>query len=263
MGTISGTIATLGWCRRFDPMGLEEHVTPEALLTRIADGRTDLVWTYVAQGHPATATQGGARLLEWCAYYGDVSAMRFLLGHGEVLSSLGANLGLNGAAFHGHWRLCEFLIECGADVNGSDAETGETPLHSALCASDRKEQDLVVRVLLAHGADADRATKPSVETGCFMRDCRTKGETPLHRAAAFGTEAAIDLLLAAGARLDARDMHGDTPLGWASWYCRPDTILRKLCYGKHSIHPDRKPMQAALFGWPHGRSQSEGTRERG
>ena len=32
-----------------------------------------------------------------------------------------------------------------------------------------------------------------------MRDCRTKGETPLHRAAAFGGEETIDLLLAAGA----------------------------------------------------------------
>ena len=65
-----------------------------------------------------------------------------------------------------------------------------------------------------------------------MRDCRTKGETPLHRAAAFGTEATIQMLLDAGARLDAKDMNGDSPLGWASWYARPRAIIRKLCYGK-------------------------------
>ncbi|MBI3932037.1 MAG: ankyrin repeat domain-containing protein [Acidobacteria bacterium] len=194
------------------------------------------------------------RLIEWCAYYGDVSAVRFLLDHGEPLSSLGANLGLNGAAFHGHWQLCEFLIENGADVNAAGAETGETPLHSALCTSDRDAHDLVVRVLLAHGADVNRASRPSVETSCFMRDCRTKGETPLHRAAAFGSAVTIDLLLAAGARLDARDANGETPLGWGSWYGRADAILRRLCYGTHSIRADRKPMQVSLLGWPHGRS---------
>ena len=58
-----------------------------------------------------------------------------------------------------------------------------------------------------------------------MRDCRTKAETPLHRAAAFGTEETIQLLLDAGARVDAKDMNGDSPLTWASWHLRPDSIL--------------------------------------
>ena len=68
-------------------------------------------------------------------------------------------------------------------------------------------------------------------TNHFMRDIRTRGETPLHRAAAFGTEATIQMLLDAGARTDARDMNGDSPLTWASWHLRPRSILRKLCYG--------------------------------
>jgi len=230
-------------------------VTGEALLERIADGRTDLVWTYVAQGHPAAATNGGVdRLLLWSAYYGDVSAVRFLLEHGGSLQALGANLGLNGAAFHGHWQLCEFLLEGGADANGAEPDTGETPLHSALCTPLRERHDLVVRVLLAHGADPNRATRPAVETDSFMRDCRTRGETPLHRAAAFGNEGTMELLLAAGARVEARDANGDTPLGWASWHGRPDAILRKLCYGEHSIRPDRKPMHVSLLGWPRGRA---------
>lgn len=114
----------------------ERHVTTHELHARIADGRTDLVWDFVAQGHPATfATGDGVHLIQWCAYYGDVSAVRFLLGEGETLSALGDDLGLNGAAFHGHWRLCEFLCEQGADVNTANANTGETPLHSALCTT--------------------------------------------------------------------------------------------------------------------------------
>jgi ankyrin repeat protein len=234
-------------------------VGADALLERIADGRTDLVWSYVAQGHPATAAaKDGRPLVQWCAYYGDVSAIRFLLERGESLATLGANYDLGGAAFHGHWRLCEFLIEGGADPNAAEAATGETPLHSALCTPERRAHDLVLRVLLAHGADPNRATKPGAETGAFMRDCRTRGETPLHRAAAFGGEETIDLLLAASASREALDMHGDTPLGWASWYGRPDAILRRLLYGPHRLHPERKSMAAYLLGWPRGGPAGKG-----
>ncbi len=120
-----------------------------------------------------------------------------------------------------------------------------------LCAPpDRPERDRVLKVLLANGANPNAVTKPSAETGGFMRDCRTKGETPLHRAAAFGTEDTIQLLLDAGAVIDAKDMNGDSPLGWASWYTRPDAILRKLCYGDFRIHPQRRPMREDLLGDP-------------
>ena len=222
------------------------------MLKRIADGRTDLVFDFLAAGHAATSVDGdGTPLIKWCAYYGDVSAMRFLLAHGESLQSLGDNLDLNGAAFHGHWRLCEFLIEQGADVNQPLPDTGEAPLHAALCTPDRLAHDLVIRVLLAHGAKPNCATKPGVETGGFMRDCRTKAETPLHRAAAFGTEDTIQLLLDARANIQAKDMNGDSPLTWASWYVRPDSVLRLLCYGEFSIRPKRRSMSAYLLGKPY------------
>lgn len=221
------------------------------MLNRITDGRTDLVFDLLAAGHAATSVSGGASLINWCAYYGDVSGVRFLLANGESIQSLGDNLGLNGAAFHGHWRLCEFLIEEGADVNKPLPDTGETPLHAALCTTNRVAHDLVMRVLLGHGANADCVTKPGVETGGFMRDCRTKAETPLHRAAAFGTEETIQLLLDARANIEAKDMNGDSPLTWASWYARPDSVLRLLCYGEFSIRPKRRSMSAYLLGEPH------------
>jgi len=203
------------------------------MFDQITDGRTDLVFDYVAAGHAATsADKGGVSLIKWCAYYGDVSAIKFLLANGESLQSLGENYELNGAAFHGHSRLCQFLIEQGADVNKPLPDTGESPLHSALCTANRQAHDLVIKVLLTNGANPNCVTKPSVETDAFMRDCRTKAETPLHRAAAFGTEETIQMLLDAGARIDAKDMNGDSALTWASWYLRPRSILRKLCYGK-------------------------------
>ncbi len=208
------------------------------MLTQIADGRTDLVFDYLAQGHAADAVDGGGvSLIKWCAYYGDVSAIRYLLSRGASLDALGENLDLNGAAFHGHWQLCQFLIERGADVNHALPDTGETPLHAAMCKANRPAYNLVLTVLLAHGADPNRATNAGVETGAFMRDCRTRGETPLHRAAAFGDAEAVQLLLDAGAVIDARDAHGDTPLSWASWHLRPAAILRLLCHGPHAISP--------------------------
>jgi len=222
------------------------------MVDRIADGRTDLVFTYVTDGHAAHSTdRNGVSLLQWCAYYGDVTAIRFLLAHGESLASLGENLDLNGAAFHGHWQLCQFLIDNGADANHRLADTGESPLHVALSTSDRRAHDLVIKVLLANGANPNCVTKESAPTGCFMRDCRTKAETPLHRAAAFGTDETIQLLLDAGAKKDAKDMNGDSPLSWASWHLRPGSILRKLCYGDFFIHPDQAGMRANLLGKPH------------
>jgi ankyrin repeat protein len=222
------------------------------MLDRIRDGRTDLVFDYFKAGLAATsADKDGVSLIKWCAYYGDVSAVRFLLANGESLESLGDDRGLFGAAFHGHWPLCQFLIENGAAVNRPQPDSGETPLHAALCTADRSAHDLVVKILLAHGADPNRKTAASAETGCFMRDCRTKAETALHRAAAFGNEEIIQLLLDAGAVIDAKDMNGDSPLSWASWYLRPDPILRKLCYGNFSIHPDRRSMRDNLLGRPH------------
>jgi ankyrin repeat protein len=221
------------------------------MLEKITDGHTDLVFDYLAAGHAATETdQSGVSLIQWCAYYGDVSAMKFLLANGASLDTLGDNLGLIGACFHGHWRLCQFLIERGADVNLPMSDTAETPLHSTLCKGGQAH-NLVLQVLLTSGANPNCATKKSVETGGFMRDARTKGETPLHRAAAFCDEQAIQLLLDAGAAVDAKDQNGDSPLTWASWYLRPASILRKLCYGNFRVRPDYAGMQAHLLGKPH------------
>ncbi len=206
------------------------------MLERIADGRTDLVFDYLAQGGAADSRDGGGvSLIQWCAYHGDVSAVRHLVSSGASLGALGENLDLNGAVFHGHWQLCEFLIEHGADVNHPQPETGETPLHAALCKADNPVCNRVLKVLLDHGADPNRTTRPGTETGSFMRDCRSKGETPLHRAAAFGDVETIQLLMNAGAVVDAKDAHGDTPLSWASWHLRSRAILKLLCYGRYSV----------------------------
>lgn len=65
------------------------------MLDRIAEGRTDLVFDYVGEGNsPSSTASDGGSLMQWCAYYGDVSALKFLLSKGETLRSLGEDLGL-------------------------------------------------------------------------------------------------------------------------------------------------------------------------
>ena len=219
-------------------------------IQRIADGRTDLVLDHLgAGGSPGAADAQGTTLLQWCAYHGDVSALRRLLEAGATLDGLGPDRGLCGAAFHGHWQLCQFLLEQGAAANAADGDNGETALHAALCKANRPVYEHVVRVLLQHGADPNRATLPGRPTGAFMRDARTRGETPLHRAAAFGSEAVLRLLLAAGGRVEVRDAQGDTPLAWASWHLRPPAVLRLLCHGEHRIHPENHATYDHGSGW--------------
>ena len=223
----------------------------EDLFKEFSDGRTDLIFQLLDQGIPPDHQDAtGTSLLQHCAYYGDVSAIKFLLSKGAPLTSLGTNLDLTTAVFHGHWRLCQFLLEHGADANRPDPDNGETPLHAALCNTDRIVYDRVLQVLLAHGANPNATTIPGKETGGFMRDVRTRGETPLHRAAAFGDSETIDMLLKASARLDARDTNGDSPLTWASWHLRPTSILRQLLFDGFRIHPENRSMRANLLGDP-------------
>ncbi len=220
------------------------------MLDRIRDGRTDLVFEYVTAGHAATTQdEAGNSLISLCAYHGDVSAIRILLENGESLASLGDNFDLSGAAFHGHWQLCQFLIENGANVNHALKDSGETPLHAALCKANRPVYEHVLAVLLAAGGNPNVATHPDRATGAFMRDCRTVSETPLHRAAAFGTKRSIEMLLEAGADTTLKDQNGNSPLSWASWHLRPASILRLLCYGHFTIHPDNQSTYDHGIGW--------------
>lgn len=210
------------------------------LLRAIRNGRTDRVVPYLnAGGDPLHVDEEGLSLVQWCAYHGDATAVRALICAGVPARQLGENLDLNGAVFHGHVRLVDCLIELGADVNQPLAETGETPLHAALCKSGDERFETIVTQLIEAGANPNCMTRPGIPTDGFMRDTRTRGETPLHRAAAFGSANVIQKLIAAGARLDARDANGDSPLGWASWYLRPRNILQILCFPPFQIRDVR------------------------
>ncbi|NJN39665.1 MAG: ankyrin repeat domain-containing protein [Gammaproteobacteria bacterium] len=105
----------------------------------------------------------------------------------QLLRKAGARIDMPGwtplhyAAFGGHARICEFLIEQGAPIN-APAPNGTTPLMMAA----REGRGDVIRILLAARADPNAATDT--------------GRTALQWASAAGNSEIMDLLKAAGAK---------------------------------------------------------------
>ena len=227
----------------------------ETILDRISRGRTDLVFELLElDGWKDILHDGQVKPLQWFVYYNDVTALKAVLNAGGDLSSINLNSELGNASFFGHWKVVDFLILQGADVNQAIPETGETPLHSALCKAGRPYFLYVLKLLVENGADVNAKTIPGKETGGFMRDVRTKGETPLHRAAAYGDEAMIQYLLDHGADKQARDVHGNSPISWASEHLRPGSILHLLSFEGQSVAESSKSMITSDHGagWGNG-----------
>lgn len=224
-------------------------------LNRIAAGRTDLVFDLLGRADwKQLLSQGQVKPLQWFVYYGDLTALRAVLEAGGDLSTIDFDRELGHAAFFGHWKVADFLIEHGADPRRADPETGETPLHAALSKAGRPHYLYTVRLLLERGADPNARTIPGVETGAFMRDVRTRGETPLHRAAAFADPETIRCLLDHGADPSARDANGDSPMSWASWHLRPGAVLELLGFDEHRVGPQARERITSDHGagWGNG-----------
>lgn len=225
------------------------------LLDYLARGRTDLIFELIKVHHwKELLAQGEVRPLQWLIYYNDTTALKAVLNAGGDLTSINLDVELGNAAFFGHWKVCDFLIRNGANVNSHVKETHETPLHNALAKAGRPYYFYTVKILVENGAEVNAKTIPGVETGAFMRDVRTKGETALHRAAAYADERTIQYLIDHGANVDAKDAHGDSPLTWASEHLRPGTILSLLSYGPYKIGEVHKTKNTSDHGhgWGNG-----------
>lgn len=225
------------------------------ILDRISRGRTDLVLELLKlDGWKECLHEGNVKALQWFVYYNDTTALKAVLNAGGDLSSIDLNTELGHASFFGHWKVVDFLIAHGADVNHKNPDTGETALHSALCKAGRPYFLYVLKLLIENGADVNAKTIPDRETGGFMRDVRTKGETPLHRAAAYGDETMIQYLLDQGADKQARDAHGNSPISWASEHLRPGSILHLLSFEGQYVGENSRTMITSDHGcgWGNG-----------
>jgi ankyrin repeat protein len=144
---------------------------------------------------------------------------------GTVLWVEGCSSSLHDTASEGNIEKMRTLIEQGADVNAKYTDD-LTLLHYA---AGRGNKDCV-ELLLAKGAAVDAKggkahTNPalSVVTGILPAMLLTPPlyETPLHRAAEQGYPEVIEILLAHGADINAKNAEGETPLLLASGYLFP------------------------------------------
>ena len=104
------------------------------------------------------------------------------------------------AGYSEHPAVVEVLVAAGADLAAPD-EYGDTPLHTAVQYNENPV--VIIEALLAAGGDAAALSGNG------------KRRTPLHRVAYNRTRdenAVVEVLLNAGASVDARDIDGNTPL---------------------------------------------------
>ena len=117
------------------------------------------------------------------------------------------------------------LLDARADVNirGMD---GKTPLHAACDSGFGKPERVELAALfIARGADINAAS--------------STGQTPLHPAAS-GSPKCVRMLLAAGAKAEAPDRIGRTPLAWAASNNNVETAKLLLDAGADPNREDKE-----------------------
>jgi len=212
---------------------LNEQMLKAALKSDLAT-----VEKLVAQGADINYTDAwGYSAVFSAAWEGNTKALDLFYNLGARVSFDNSNLLCN-AAYNGKIDSVKWLLDKGENANFCFTDTGENTLHYTISkTSEMDERTEIVKVLLAAGADVNKKTVAGIPTLCFMRDAYLKGETPLHRAAAYGNVAIIKMLLDAGAEPSTKDVNGDTPISWGSWHLRDSDVLRLLLYkGVPGIH---------------------------
>ena len=208
------------------------------MLIAAFDGDLATVEKLVSRGADINYTDAwGNFAMFTAAWEGNTKALDLFYNLGAKISFDDANLLCN-AAFNGKVESVKWLLDKGENAKFTFPNTGENALHYTISkTSEMDERTKLVKVLIAAGADVNKKTIVGEPTLCFMRDAYLKGETPLHRAAAYGNVAIIKMLLDAGADPTMKDVNGDTPISWGSWHLRSSDVLRLLIYeGVPGIH---------------------------
>ncbi|MEM7366594.1 MAG: ankyrin repeat domain-containing protein [Pseudomonadota bacterium] len=201
----------------------------QEMIDRCAKGDLASVKSMVQEGADVNYRGShGNTPLAFSAFIGHLDLIHLLMDAGADPNSPGYEdsvpVGL--AAYEGHSDAVRLLLERGANPNIANATTGVTPLHEAI-VKDTPNQASCVMHLLAAGADPNAVSGQDAETNAFFESVRVYSESPLHWAAAYGTEETIRLLIQHGADVSLIDGRGETPAQWAGRHQR-STEIREL-----------------------------------
>ncbi|MGI8990236.1 MAG: ankyrin repeat domain-containing protein [Bryobacteraceae bacterium] len=256
----SGDIASLRTLLKTSDVNGKDKRGTTPLMYAAAYGNLETMRMLLAAGADVNARNAlDATALMWCA--SDIEKVRLLIDKGAEVnarSKLGRTPLLIAAARDGGSETVKLLIERGARIAIRDNAVQTTPLLMASEANDAatvkillekgaeaNEKDSggntalmnaaalgnvsIMTMLLAKGADANAVTSPHSGPGVKNGPIALGSFTPLILAAAYGGPEAVKLLLDAGAKVNAQDVRGMTPLMLAISTDHPNvTVVRLL-----------------------------------
>jgi ankyrin repeat protein len=238
----------------------KQEVTP--LMDAAAFGSVEAVKMLLAAGAAVNAREAfGATALMFCA--GQPEKARLLLNAGadvNARSKQGRTALLLAAFSPGASEIVKLLLDKGADPAAADG-MGMTPLLAAIDANDKagiglligRKSDLNARnfhsmtplmsaaaqgdlettkALLKRGADVNYASPENFAISVKNGSIGIGKLTALHTAVSYAPVAVVRVLVDAGARLDARDVRGMTPLMLAVASDRSDVRVVRLLLEK-------------------------------
>ena len=169
------------------------QMTP-LLLTENTMSSQIIIKLLLDYGADINKQKNGRTRLHWAAFFGHKKVVQLLLERGADpnMASGHGETPLHNCAQRGHLDVVKLLLDRGGGIN-SMRINGVTPLHAAV----EKDNKDVVRFLLDRGADPNRARK--------------NGRTPLHEAVKNNHEDVVRLLLDRGADPKSRDRKGRSP----------------------------------------------------
>ena len=184
-------------------------------------GATPLMWCagdlakvryLLSKGASVTARSKAGRtpLSIAAAYDGSVEIARLMIQKGadvKAIDESGASV-LEIAASVNNLEVARILVDKGADVNTTDSG-GFTALGDAVSAGDRSAE--LVKLLLDHGAKVNVASGDTVEV-VKNGKIRIGWMTPLLLAVPQAEYPVVEMLVKAGAKVNAKDIRGLTPL---------------------------------------------------
>ena len=154
--------------------------------------------------------------LMWACQRGNDLQVKSLADRGVDLharSNQGQYSGLEGihvAAMHGHIKIVETLLGCGAMIDEEDTILKWRPLHVAA----RSGRRAMVQFLIQNGAQIDAKTFYGIQ--------------PIHEASRSGSIETLDALIEAGAAIDCSDRGGCQPLHYAAKMPQGSHVIRYL-----------------------------------
>ncbi len=277
-------LTTLGALVKSTDVNAKDSRGTTPVMYAAAYGSLDAMKLIVAAGADVKAKNAfDATALHWSTY--DLDKVRVLVAKGadvNARSKQGRTPLIIAASYDGGSAVVKFLVEKGADISAADS-AGTTPLLAATEANDMSSVTFLLqngaavdtpgffyegavagqtalmnasahgnvdlmKMLLAKGANVNTIT---AEKGMEVKNgpIALGSYTPLLMTATYGSPAAVELLLDAGAKVNQQDVRGMTPLMLAVASDHADARVVRLLLDKGADANIKSKLGESALDW--------------